>query len=199
MRHFILVFIATSYALFLTSCASISTAPPQNQPLSWEHRAAVLSNIQQWNLKGLIALRTSQNAWSANWQWQQTKNNYTILLFGPLGSNSLKLTGNSGGVLLEMADGKRLTARDPESLLARQLGWRLPVSFLRYWVRGLPVPTLPAQKQFDDYHHLAVLMQNDWTIRYLRYTSINGMDVPNKIFLTNPNMSVKIIISEWQL
>ncbi|EKD73999.1 MAG: hypothetical protein ACD_45C00115G0002 [uncultured bacterium] len=196
---FRLMVIITS-SLLLASCASLPTQPqpPQNQSLSWENRVSTLSGIQNWDLKGLIALRTAKNAWSANWQWQQVKHTYMISLFGPLGSNSFRLTGNPQNVLLETADGKKITAAHPESLLTEQLGWQLPVSYLHYWIRGLPVPNLAARKQFDAYHHLTLLMQQGWTIRYLNYVSVGHTDLPSKIFLANRALQVKIIISQWK-
>lgn len=197
-------FLIILVSILLASCATTPTPEqPQNQVTPWNSRVQTLSGIEDWDLKGLIAIRASHNGrgddWTADWVWQQDQNNYTISLFGPLGSHSVKLTGAPGHVLLETSNGKKFTATSPESLLNQQMGWQLPVSYLRYWVRGLPVPNVPAQKQFDNYNHLVVLTQQGWVIRYLRYTSINQIDVPNKIFLANPDLNVKIIINQWQL
>ena len=79
--------------------------------------------------------------------------------------------------------------------------WAGNYRFLIYIIgdRGLPVPTAPAQKQFDQYHHLTQLIQQGWTIQYLNYISVNHIDVPNKLFLNNPELNVKIIITQWQI
>src|SRR5688572_5599452 len=89
--------------LVLTSCATTPTTEqaPQNAPITWENRVGTLSSIANWDLQGLIAIRTQNDAFSANWQWQQQKNHYTISMFGPLGSNAVQLTGAPGQVLLE--------------------------------------------------------------------------------------------------
>ncbi|MEO8400712.1 MAG: lipoprotein insertase outer membrane protein LolB [Gammaproteobacteria bacterium] len=195
--RFIIALVASLF--ILVGCASLSPPPqPQNQTQTTEKRVVNLSSIKNWELKGLIAVRANKSAWSANWQWQQTQKNYTISLIGPLGSNSLKLTGAPNQVLLETSDGKKLTSTSPESLLEQQLGWQLPVSNLYYWIRGLPVPNTPAQKHYDAFNHLTDLSQDGWTIQYLRYTSINHIDVPNKIYLANTKMNVKIVINQWQ-
>lgn len=195
-----LLFLTLFSSLFIASCAT-TPAPsfPENQSTSWVNRAKTLATIKNWNLKGVIAIRTPQDAWSANWNWQQNYDNYVISLFGPLGSHSIKLTGTSGHVLLETADGKHAAANSPESLLSQELGWQIPVSYLRYWVRGLPVPGVTGLKQFDQFNHLRELNQQGWIISYLRYTSVNHIDVPDKIFLNNPELNVKIIINQWQL
>jgi outer membrane lipoprotein LolB len=183
----------------LASCASLSSKQQTSAPtISWENRARTLSNIQHWNLKGLIAIRTTKDAWSANWQWAQNPADYTIALFGPLGSHSIQLTGTSGAVLLETSDGKKSHSTSPETLLEQQLGWRLPVSSLYYWIRGLPVPNISAQKQLDAFKRITVLNQQGWRIEYLRYLTLNQIDLPAKMVLNNSALNVKIIINRWE-
>lgn len=208
MRHFskwILILVCFSG---LVSCASLSPnkinnthqpVPSQTPPATWENRVGVLSNIQDWDLKGLIAIRNSRDAYSANWQWHQNQKTYTIGLFGPLGSNSIQLTGSPHTVLLETSDGKKLTSTSPEALLEQQIGSRVPVSSLYYWIRGLPVPGVPAQKQLDASNRLTVLIQQGWRIEYSRYSSINHVDLPAKMILNNAALNVKIIINQWQV
>lgn len=186
----------------LAGCASLpheKPSAPEKPPISSDNRIGVLSNIQTWDLKGLIAIRNSRDAWSATWQWHQDKRNYTIGLQGPVGSNSVQLTGTPGSVLLETGDGKKFTSTSPESLLEKQLGWRLPVSSLYYWIRGLPVPNVPAQKALDAKGRLSVLAQQGWRIEYSRYLSVNGVDLPGKMTLNNATLNVKLVIKQWQV
>lgn len=186
--------------VWLAGCASLTEAPlPKNQQISWDHRVQALSSLQSWNLDALIAMRNeaSHDGGSANMKWQQSKSNYHILLFGPMGSNAVTLAGGPGHVALETANGQRFTDSSPEALLAKQTGFQVPVSNLFYWVRGIPVPNQPAETHFDAYHRLVQLNQAGWTVQFLRYTSINQLDVPNKIFLANSLYSVKIIINQW--
>lgn len=188
------------FTFCLTSCANLTPAPlaPQNQSQSWEERAQHLSQIKNWSLKGALAIRQGNNSGTATLSWQQNNHSYHITLFGPLGTHSYELTGSPGQVDLASSDGKHFQAKNPEDLLAEQVGWRLPVSNLFYWVRGLPSPNTSAKKEFDSFNHLKVLTQEGWVIQYLRYTSVNNIDVPSKIFLNYPDLNVKIIINRWQ-
>jgi outer membrane lipoprotein LolB len=167
---------------------------------TWGNRVQVLSNIEDWDLNALIAVRANatHDAGSANMSWKQSKQDYDILLFGPLGSNAVKLTGKPGHVSLETADGKKFNATSPEALLLQQSGWNLPVSNLFYWIRGLPVPKVPSQKSFDADNHLSELTQQGWVIKYLRYKTVGQVDVPDKILLANAKVNVKIVIKSWQ-
>ncbi len=186
--------------LFLSGCATYptQTPPAHNKSLSWESRSQTLAKINRWDLKGLVAIRAGNEANSGNLGWQQNKQRYTILLVGPLGTHSYTLYGNPGRVVLEMPNGKKASASSPELLLAKETGWRLPVSSLYYWIRGLPVPNLPAQTRFDTYNHLIELTQQGWRVQYPAYTSVNNTDVPSKIFLSRPRVSVKIVVKQWQ-
>ncbi len=200
MNRYFLRFALLISALWLTSCATTPSAiAPQNKSLSWDNRVQTLSGIENWDLKALIAIRNNADANSASLTWQQKKQNYSLSLFGPLGTNSFVLTGAPGKVTLQNPQGQTFSAATPELLLAQQTGWQLPVSYLQYWIRGLPVPNVPAEKHFDTYNHLSELTQQGWKVQFLRYTSTGHVDLPSKIFINSPTLSVKIIISQWQL
>ena len=200
MRTFKIIFMGT-LLLWLTGCATVSTpknTPAQNPTQTWNDRVQTLSAIQTWDIKGLIAIRNNAKPdnVSANIQWQQSRKNYQLLLFGPLGAGAVTLKGSPQQVTLQTADGKTFHAASAEALLAEQTNWHLPVSNLFYWVRGIPAPG-PAKKQLDNFHHLTLLQQQGWQIQYLDYTAVNQVDVPSKIILTNPDFYVKIIIKQW--
>ncbi len=197
LKHHIVILLAFSS---LTGCATLPEQPgAQNRPMSWQDRAATLAKIQAWDIKAVMAVQThaGTEGGSANLQWQQRYQNFTLLLFGPLGAGSMKIAGRPGYVLLETADGQTFSASSTEILLAQQTGWQLPVSDLYYWIRGLPVPGVPANKQFDAYHHLVKLNQQGWTIDFLRYSVVHQVDVPTKISLENWRIKVKMVIRQW--
>src|SRR5579872_5261252 len=192
------VVILIGLILGLTSCAT--TTPPSNPTLSWQNRQMVLSQIQQWQLTGKIGIQTTQNAGSATLNWtENAERHYVLSLTGPLGAGSIKLIGQPGSVEMQTADGHHYTASTPEQLLNSQLGWDLPVSYLYYWIRGIPVPDLPSQTQFDAYHRLIFLIQQNVQVQFLSYSQVGTVDLPNKIFITSPMVKAKIIIYEWKL
>lgn len=197
------IFCLLFFTFFITSCAIpaheiISPIPVPPTTPSWDERKAALSNISTFNLKGKIAVQTSQQSGSAMMDWSQQQKHYTISLYGPLGSGGLKLSGEPGNIILETNDGKKVSATSPESLLKKEWGFNVPVSNLRYWVRGIPVPKLAYDGQFDNEHRLRQLTQDGYLIQFLGYTKRNGFDLPNKIFITNPSLKTKLIIYEWQ-
>ncbi|MCD6039412.1 MAG: lolB [Gammaproteobacteria bacterium] len=190
------------FTFFLAGCAELAkqATPIVHQPPAWQDRANLLTKIQIWNIKARVAVQTypRNEGGSANLQWRQYQKNYTLLLFGPLGVNSIKISGQPGNVSLETAEGRKFSAFSPELLLRQQTGWQLPISNLYYWIRGLPVPTLPSKKQWDAYHHLVRLDQTGWKVSFLSYHTVKQVEVPVKILLENERIKVKIKIDQWQ-
>lgn len=185
--------------LGLTSCTTITTPPEApTTKLTWQDRQAQLNRLDSWQLKGKIGVHTAQDSGSATVDWLQNRGRYTVSLEGPLGAGGMKLSGQPGNVTLEMSNGKRVTASNPEELLAREWGFNLPVSYLKYWVRGLPAPGA-VNTQFDDYHRLTQLSQSGWRVQFLSYTTINKLDLPTKIEISSSALSSKIIIYDWKL
>lgn len=145
---------------------------------------------------GVIA---AHNSGSASFNWVQQQSNYTISLTGPLGSGGMTLNGHPGFVSMQTADGKQASATNPEKLLAQQWGWHLPVSYIAYWVRGLPAPDAPYQSQFDAYHRLIALNQLGFTIQYQHYYNLGALSLPDRINITSPSIKVKLIVYEWRV
>lgn len=170
-----------------------------NKHLSWEQRQTELSAIKAWTVKGAIGVHNKREGWSASVNWRQQQDSYKLQLYGPLGAGQVRLSGRPGSVSLTTADNKSAHASSGDQLLYQQTGWRLPVDNLRYWVRGIPAPGMPASENLDNYNHLRQLQQQGWTISYQRYTAVNGMDLPSKIQFVRGNVKIRLVISRWLL
>ncbi len=201
LQVLLLVFIS----FVLTACqqmapSTASATSPSTISPSWSQRKIALTRLQQWQLNGKIAVQTAQDAGSASVDWLQAGKQYTISLFGPLGTHGMKLQGHPQQVTLTFADGKQYNANNPEELLAQQWGFRVPVSYLHYWIRGLPVPMVATNTmQFDDQHRLSSLSQQEWQVQFLGYTRVGTMDLPEKITITSAALKTKIVIYQWRV
>lgn len=191
--------------ILLLSCAVMScttlTAPPPASTIhiSWQDREPLLNRLQSWDLSGKIAMQSTQDAGTASVNWRQKSASFAITLAGPLGSNSLHLVGKPGSVYMQTANGQSLHANTPEVLVKKAWGFNLPVSNLRYWIRGLPVPQVAANSQFDATGRLQRLTQQGFVINYLNYTHVNAIDLPQRISITSPSLKIKMIIYRWQI
>jgi outer membrane lipoprotein LolB len=195
--------------VFLTACTTFNTETPSsvvdgNKPLGthsmpWPKRQAQLMALQNWSAQGNAAAHTDTKGWNASYHWQQNDNNYSLVMFGPLGMDRIQISGTPGQSTLTTSAQKTFTANSPETLLLEQTGWSLPVSDLYYWLRGLPDPHGRFKRSFDLNNHIVHLYQNGWEIRYLRYISVNNIDLPHRIVLSNDQWQVRLVITQWQL
>ncbi len=182
----------------VSGCTTMTPPAAKQSTVTWDARKTLLARLQSWQINGKIAVATAKDSGTASVDWSQRADNFTISLYGPLGANGIKLNGGPGHVTLHTSDGKTATAATAEQLLAQQWGWQLPLSSLKYWVRGLPVPNIPQQSTFDAAHRLASLNQQGFTIQYQGYTTSHGMDLPQHMSITSPALKSKIIIYQWK-
>lgn len=197
--------IALILTFFLTACANFSQTPnfyPDktiHHYLPWAKRKTQLNNLQDWSAQGNIAIRATNNSGlNASFHWQQIKTDYQLRLFGPLGTQTILLHGTPKQVSL-FTHKQVYQAKDAEQLLAQQLGLRLPVSQLYYWLRGLPAPQSRYTINLDAYNRLLKLRQSGWKIDYLQYTNSGRIDIPNRLSLSNAQWKVQILITRWNL
>ena len=96
------------------------------------------------------------------------------------------------------AKNKILRADNAETLLQQTVGWHVPVSGFRYWVRGLQEPGVAmTNQQVDDQGRITEMQQADWSISIKRYIDVEGLDLPAKIFMHNDHVRLKLIIQTW--
>lgn len=189
--------LAALLCMGLAACASVP--PPQlDTPQSWQERAQLLQDIKGWELHGRIAIQTGDDSWSGSLNWLQRQASYHIQFSGPLGQGNVSLIGDAQQVLLRTPDGDITGSRGPETLLLERLGWHVPVTHLQHWVLGRPSPEAPAvQIQLDDQGRLRSLRQTDWTVDYRRYRAVGALELPDKVFITNHRLSVRLVIDQW--
>jgi outer membrane lipoprotein LolB len=197
LRH-VIVF---SFIALLAGCAGMGSREAvqgQGNAKQWQAHKQQLSSLDGWQINGKVGIRAPKDSGSGTLFWLQRQDYYDIRLSGPLGRGAARLTGRPGAVSLEVANQGRYEAPDPETLLKDQLGWKLPVSHLVWWVRGLPAPDSKSTLTLDGDSRLAHLTQDDWEIEYLSYTEQNGFWLPERIKLHGKDLDVTLVIKDWQ-
>lgn len=191
--------------LLLTGCASIPTQlPSAEQDRLWQQHRQSLEHKADWTLTARIAGSTEDDGWSGKLSWRQIEGSYQMYFQAPFGQGAVQLLGTPEQVEMRTSDQQVVVADDAESLLYQQLGWRLPLKGLRYWVLGLPMPvTLPAEAApvlaFDGAGRLASLRQSQWQVNYEAYRRVDEVELPQKVYLENHAMSLRLVIDRWQL
>lgn len=188
---------ATPHRTALESTSQAVTPPPVEHKASPASRKA--TSITSWDLSGAIAARNKKRGWTATLNWlQQGSNQYQIRLFGPLGGGTVMI--DKKGSVVTYRDGPKIvSSSNADALLQKETGVGLPVKSLYYWVRGLPAPGVVQSAQHDPENRLTSFNQAGYTITYTGYTSVDGINLPNKIRLQGHDVIIKLVIKHWKV
>ncbi len=178
----------------------VAPAVVDDRQAAFEARQKALGTLVDWNAVGKLGLKTEQDSWSATVRWTQAGGAYEIHLSGPLGQSAMRMKGDEQKVTLRTSEPRTYTARDAEALMEKTIGWRLPVSGLRYWLMGTVEPGKPYQRLIlDEGGRPLALEQSGWSVRYDGYTLSKTMAMPVRVALNNKDIRARVIIRRWRL
>ena len=200
MYHLRLLLIAL-IAVALVGCGSFhqrETLEFGGDPAAWRAHRQSLESLDSWTLQGKLGLRSEQESGSGTLWWQQNDRFYDIRLAGPLGRGATRIQGHPAGVTLEMAGRPTYQAESAQELLQEQIGWRLPVEHLLWWIRGLPDPDRPSRLQLDSQSRAARISQAGWTIEYSRYQEVGDKQLPQRLQLSGHDVLLTLVITDWK-
>ncbi len=181
---------------FLVACSETPLRPDRHIDLDLKNQR---EQIQSWNLNGRLSITSEKESGTVTFHWSQDHERYLMRFIAPLGQGTFALRGGEAdGVYLLTAKNKVLRADNAETLLKQSVGWHVPVSGFRYWVRGLQEPGVDmTSQQFDDQGRITEMQQADWNISIKRYMDVDGVDLPAKIFMHNDHVKLKLVIQTW--
>jgi outer membrane lipoprotein LolB len=182
----------------VAGCATAPPAPDTTQRQSaWAQRIAELSGQERWQLTARIAVRTPEDGWSASLRWRQSGDAYRVDVWGPLGRTLARLDGGVDGVALRTSDGM-YQAPSPEQLLLSELGWQLPVSGMRHWIRGLPSPQGPVDGlELDEIGRPERLQQAGWDVSFPEYQGYGVDALPGRVVLVRDPVHIRLSAEGW--
>ncbi len=189
MKYLSLVLIT----LMISSCSLFQSKPQDttSKPLD--------TSPTNWVIKGKIGWQNPKDNGSASIHWLQKEADFTLKLFGPLGQGGGTIEGNDTQLAITPKGEPTTYSEEPDQLMMDSFGFFVPVENLRYWVRGLANPKQVATSIKYNDKDPESLQQNGWQIQYDRIKSVSGWRLPHKLTLTHSDVTVKLIIHEWQL
>jgi len=182
-------------------CCLIEERHPEvksQSELLFDYRYRQLVQLDNWKIKGRSVITQGSEGWNVGLKWQENTGRYQIKLEGPFAQGGARLDGDKKLVTLTLNDGQQHSATTPEELITKIIGWKLPVSALRDWVRGIPYSEKSSElMEFNERGQLIHLVQDQWDIEFLRYIPFETYSMPAKVFIKHPELSVKLIITDW--
>jgi outer membrane lipoprotein LolB len=196
-RSLVLLFVAS---LVLTACTPIWQTRPDASPETLaQARKTELLQFNNWKIQGRTVIRNKQEAWNVGLRWQQQNDEFQIQLLGPFAQGGVSIEGNEQQVVMTLDDGQKLHSTNAEDLITKTLGVQLPINSLRDWVRGLPHQQSKIELiEYDDKGQIIHLVQQGWDIDFKRYVPFKQYSLPSKIFITQPDRSLRLVITSWK-
>ncbi len=163
----------------------------------FDSRQQILKKIDFWQMSGKLSVKGNERPSSAQLLWNQRGPRSVLDLSGPVGIGSVSLEIAPDKSTLRRGSGKQVTARTPEQLIERVIGWPMPASLLRWWIVGvadkgqllsLDTQGRPTQIQFAE-----------WTVSYADYRDIEGLPLPGKVLITDGHLQLQLSKTRWKL
>ena len=186
--------------MLLVAMAGCAVTPPDAVDLpaidTWQTRNAILGGVRDWEFRGRIAVKASDDGFNAKFDWTQQGDAFRATVSGPLGIGTVRIAGDGRAVTLTDKDGVETRLDDAEAELRWRYGWTIPVDSLRYWALGIPDPSAPAVTELDG-DRLQRLEQSDWTVEISRYAEGGGQQMPRILTARNGDTRVRMVIDRW--
>ena len=182
----------------LPACTSL--APPASENSNWALQSQQLEKLTHWQLRGRVNVRYNNESQTPRIQWQHNSRAYQIRLWGTFNAGNTLIRGEPGRVSLDQGD-EHFSASSPEELILQQLGYELPVSYLEFWIKGLPVPDRPAALFFNELNQLKVFKQAEWTVSLSDLRDYGDIALPRRVDIMSSenDAQLRFIGLRWTL
>lgn len=205
--------VTVSFCLLLNACVSWQVGTQSNEIFGWGESASdraapnyQLSPTEQaftrspdWQFSGRMNITTVDRVWTGALRWHQQTREFDLTISAPFGQGVLQIKGDPYSAVLHSADGHLLESDDIQTLLQQQLGWQIPIAGLRYWVLGVPQPTIDASISRDETGKISEIRQSNWQVYIRSYQRSGAHELPRKLDLYNNQYQIRLVIHDWQL
>lgn len=154
--------------------------------------------LSHWRMEGRIAVRTSQDAFQANLQWEHERKQDRVQVSGPFSQGAYSIVLQDDLIFIRDSSGNSRSSRNIPELLQQELGFAVPLSSLRYWVLGIPEPSeSPRYVLYDEAGVLRRLRQHDWMLDFQSFVQVRDFLLPQKVAAQGRDIRLKLFVDDW--
>lgn len=185
----------------LAACAPVRLRGDAAVRAAQAERARLLAGRDHWTLHAHLGVSDGQHGGSGTLVWVQDGAHYEFTVRAPITGRSFRLSGGPDGAVLEGLDQGTLRGPSAQALLARALGWRVPMRQLQAWVLGLRAggAASGAVLRFGADGLPSLLEQDGWTVEYRDWFADTHPPLPRRVFAASGNYHVRLSIQSWSL
>jgi outer membrane lipoprotein LolB len=152
-----------------------------------------------FDFSGRVRVSFDGRAFSSALRWQHAPGRDEIWLLSPVGQALAHIVGGGDGAVLTGADQRQYRAASVESLTRQALGWELPVTNLKYWVRGDVAPGSAADAVVRGAdQRIARLEQDGWRVALSYYPAQEHEGLPRRLDLVGGSHEIRLVIDTWR-
>lgn len=147
-------------------------------------------------LSARLGVRHGEQGFTGGLTWRHGQGADEIRFHTPLGQMLAELELRPAHARLRLAD-RVVEADEAGALMARELGWSLPLAGLPDWVRGLPRAQTPHVAERDASGRLSRLQQDGWEITYPAYQE-EPPQRPRRLVMKSADLELRLVIDRWE-
>jgi outer membrane lipoprotein LolB len=163
-------------------------------------RFAALARVPAWSFDGRIAVSAGGRAGTGRIDWRQDGESYVITLRAPVAGESWQLSGDASLAQLDGLGPEPRLGPDADALLAREVGWPIPIAAVRDWVRG-EAHGRDAQVRRDAAGRPVEILDLGWRIEYRAWqAAADGLpEMPTRIVARRGADDVRVSVTTWRV
>ena len=165
-RALSVLMLSAGCALF-TGCASLR---PANDLFAGAQDADATVTRYQGRFSARYTQGNAEQSAVGSFLWRERGPDVQLELMSPLGQTLAIVSQSDQGATLELPNQPPRRAPEVDTLMQDALGFSLPVSGLRDWLRARPAPGTPARVARDAQSRPETIEQNGWTVRYVAWS-----------------------------
>lgn len=185
--------------VLMAACAPVRIKGNADTLATQTARERQLADSDHWVLRGHLGVSDGHHGGSGSLIWVQNGDQFRFTVRAPITGRSFRLVGGPDGAVLEGLDQGTVRGPDAQALLARVLGWRVPIKPLHDWVRGLRAggAASDATLRFGANGLPSLLKQDGWTVEYRDWFTDITPALPRKVYAAHGDYHVRLSISSW--
>lgn len=149
-----------------------------------------LSELKQWSFDGRLSVVGQPVIFVS---WHHAVDHEQLKLSGPLGQGAVTIDLTPNKIKIDKGAGEVMVSDQVEAFLFEKTGVLIPVQSLQYWVVGLPLPSHTYQMTDNGF------VQTGWLVEYKQLQTSGAVYMPAKIFASNAQNKIKLIIDQWDV